>query len=596
VLQQALALAEKEGCSFAVTGHSLGGWLAQLTTFMAQDNQQRRSKIPIKAITFDTPGARPMLEQMNPKNEGIDLEQLDITNYLSSPNLINACNTHVGTLYRVVFDDFDANPRQYTLASHAMHNFLNAFEPTTGKERQCVLVKSWPLISTESFKKTRQGLAKLLSGQLIEAMGNFLWVLKVASEGEIMGQYSGFFKFAQQTNHYHPDGLSLEEDSPEDFELTYKYHYHTEPFDSALLPSRQLPAPVRHLITHLRQGTAEVAAIDQDKELHGLDWDSRKDILYSTLEEDIRPRVDRLFTIALHYPALCTKEAPRGHPAINQRGARTRIPLAPPSISVFVNREKLLAQLHQAYRNRTKRTVQLLAGPGGMGKTQLALCLYHALQEEYAHAFWISAESKEKLTSAYLDMADMLGIDVDKQQVEKTIQEVRVHLAGQPCFYVFDNAPNHEMLEAFLPLKPGHVLITSRNSAADAWEYATQRMPLTPFSAQEIMALAMQKKMYKDQDHPLMAAMCYSLGEAMQGLGKLRKAIPYYSRAVGTALRLYKKEYPPVTQYLHSLIELLNKVTDRTLIQQTKEAVLPLCMQWLGEDHLLTQQLGHAGK
>ena len=109
-------------------------------------------------------------------------------------------------------------------------------------------------------------------------------------------------------------------------------------------------------------------------------------------------------------------------------------------------------------------------------------------------------------------------------------------------------------------------------------------------------SLAMQKRIYKDQDHPLLAATCYSLGEALQGLGKLRKEIPCYTQAVGTALRLYKKEYPPVTQYLNSLTELLNKVTNRTCIQQTKKSVLPLCMQWLGENHLLTQQLGHAGK
>ena len=109
-------------------------------------------------------------------------------------------------------------------------------------------------------------------------------------------------------------------------------------------------------------------------------------------------------------------------------------------------------------------------------------------------------------------------------------------------------------------------------------------------------SLAMQKRIHKDQNHPLFAATCYSLGEALQGLGKLSEAFSYYTQAVSTALRLYKKEYPHVTKYLNSLIELLNKVTDRTLIQQTKDAVLPLCMQWLGEDHLLTQQLGHAGK
>jgi tetratricopeptide (TPR) repeat protein len=492
VLHQALTSAEKEGCSFAVTGHSLGGWLAQLTAFIAQDNKQHRSKLHVKAVTFDTPGARPMLEQMNPKNEGILLDQLDITNYLSAPNLINACNLHVGTLYRVVFDEFPAASWQYTLASHAMHNFLKAFDPSTGTERQCVLVKSWPLVAKASLKKAGQGLTKLLSGQLIEAMGSFLGVLKAASEGAIMGQYSGFFKFAHKTNHYHPDGLNLEEDSQEDFELKYKYHYHTEPFDPSSLPSRQLPTPVRDFITHLGQGTGEVAAtMNQSKELHGLDWDSHKGILYSTLEEDIRTRVDRLLTVALHYPDLCAKGAPIKSSTFSHRGPRMRQLLMPPSIPFFVGREKLLAQLNKAYRNKTKRVVQLLAGPGGMGKTQMALSVYHTVQEEeYAHTFWIPAETREKLTSAYLDMAEILGVYIDKQQVEKTIQEVRVRLAEQSCFYVFDNAPNHDAIESFLPLQRGHVLITSRNSAAHSWEHATQRVSLPPFDKKEIVALA----------------------------------------------------------------------------------------------------------
>jgi Lipase (class 3) len=186
VLHDALALAEQASCSLAVTGHSLGGWLAQLTVFLAQDNKRYRSKIHLKAITFDTPGAKPMLAQMNPKNKSTHLDQLDIINYLFSPNLINVCNEHVGTMYRVVFENFPDTLWKYTLASHATHNFLTAFDPTTGQERQCVLVKSWPLVSTESFTKARQGLTKLLSGQLIEVMGNFLWVLKVASEGEML--------------------------------------------------------------------------------------------------------------------------------------------------------------------------------------------------------------------------------------------------------------------------------------------------------------------------------------------------------------------------------------------------------------------------
>ncbi len=483
VLQQAVTIAEKETCSLTVTGHSLGGWLAQLTAFIAQDKKQYRSKLHLNAITFDSPGARPMLEQMNPQNDAIHLDQLDITNYLSAPNLINACNPHVGTLYRVVFDNFNATPRHYTLASHAMHNFLHAFDPTTGKEQRCVFMKSWPLISKESFKKMRQGLTKMLQGQLIETMGNFLAVLKIASDGELLGQYSGFFRFAQKTNHYHPDGMSLEEDSQDDFELKYKYHYHTEPFDPSAVANRHLPTPVQRFITNLRQGRSEVSGtIDQEKEFYGLDWDPLRGILSSSLAEDIRPRVDRLVTIALQHPDLFENTAPLGPPRPTEGRARIRMPLAPPSISFFVSRKMPLAQLSKAYQNQSKRIVHLLTGPGGMGKSQLALKFYHTVQEEYVHTFWLSAETTEKLTSAYLEMAEALGIYyIDKKQVEKTIQKVRMRLADQFCLYVFDNAPSYEEIKEFLPLNQGHVLITSRNSAPDAWGHATQQLLVKPF-------------------------------------------------------------------------------------------------------------------
>ena len=60
------------------------------------------------------------------------------------------------------------------------------------------------------------------------------------------------------------------------------------------------------------------------------------------------------------------------------------------------------------------------------------------------------------------------------------------------------------------------------------------------------------------------------------------------------ALRIYQKEHPYITQYLNNLTNTLNKIEDQALIQQTKDEVVPLCHQWLGEAHALTQQLRHA--
>ncbi len=492
VLNQSLTVAAQEAYpSLTVTGHSLGGWLAQLTVFLAQDTGKQRNKIHVKAITFDTPGARPMLEQMNPKNDAIDIGQLDIINYLSSPNPINACNLHVGALYRIVFKNFSAIPAKYTLQSHGIHNFLNAFEPTTGIEKKCVLVRSWPLISKEELKRASKGLTNMLDGNLFSAMGNFLAVLKSVHSQELMGHYSSFFRFAQQTNHYHPDGLILGEDSKENFEMKYKYHYHTVPFDPSFVPRHHLPPSVHRLILDLQQGgPGALTIVDQDKDLYDLGWKNEQGGLRSLSGADIRSRVDQLCTVALHYAnSAATHDSNR----LQSKNIQRLQLSIPPLISFFIDRQKIHAQLERAYQDKTKRSIQLLTGFGGIGKTQLARKFYQTVQErgEYVHVFWLSAESREQLISAYLEIAEGLGgIYIDKQDIEKTISKVRARLADMNCFYVFDNATNAKAIRSFLPLQRGHVLITSRNNAATDWEHGTKQLQLGPLDEEEILALA----------------------------------------------------------------------------------------------------------
>ena len=60
------------------------------------------------------------------------------------------------------------------------------------------------------------------------------------------------------------------------------------------------------------------------------------------------------------------------------------------------------------------------------------------------------------------------------------------------------------------------------------------------------------------------------------------------------ALRIYQKEHPHITQSLESFLGSLKKLKDQKRIQQTKAKVIPLCTQWLGEEHPLTQQLRDA--
>jgi hypothetical protein len=62
-----------------------------------------------------------MLSQMADKFDvglhgiSIDLQHLDITSYLSAPNRINTCKSHLGTVYRIFIDLSDMDWKEKLL-------------------------------------------------------------------------------------------------------------------------------------------------------------------------------------------------------------------------------------------------------------------------------------------------------------------------------------------------------------------------------------------------------------------------------------------------------------------------------------------------
>jgi len=153
------------------TGHSLGGWLAQITAFtteylevkgdkflksVTREEQQQIANSKVQdshditqsyhphTVVFDSPGCKDMLSQMADKldvrlnGRSIDLQHLDITSYLSAPNRINTCNSHLGTVYRIFTDLSDMRWKErhtplYNLATHSMDKIVEAFDPATGQ-------------------------------------------------------------------------------------------------------------------------------------------------------------------------------------------------------------------------------------------------------------------------------------------------------------------------------------------------------------------------------------------------------------------------------------------------------------------------------
>ncbi|CAB4473519.1 hypothetical protein RhiirA5_407006 [Rhizophagus irregularis] len=73
---------------FKIVGHSLGGIIAELCAV----------KIGVECITFESPGALEILEQLSEYKD----KPRKIVNYLSAPNIVNTLNHHPGTTYRII--------------------------------------------------------------------------------------------------------------------------------------------------------------------------------------------------------------------------------------------------------------------------------------------------------------------------------------------------------------------------------------------------------------------------------------------------------------------------------------------------------------
>ena len=424
-----------------------------------------------------------MLEQINPRINPIPLDQLDITNYLSSPNLINACNPHIGTVYRVVFEQFNPKQSSYTLQSHGMQTLLRAFDPTTGDAYQSLAVHSWPLVSKKSLQLTQQ----LITADKVNALLALCQLLKRCINQELSGEYSGFFKFAKQVNRYHPQPYTKK--GKDSFDLTYKYHYNTTPFIPSQLHIRHFSAPAQQFLKKLHAGAKPyVKVASQDQLLQALVWNQQTGWVHIPYEIDLRFVGDQLLSTVLAHPEL--EHTAGSHPLLHATPL-----LAPPTVSFFVGRAQELKALRQCFQAAQDYILAPpITGPGGIGKTQLALRVVdqQAQAAQYDHVFWIPAESEEKLIDAYLQLAEGLHIYVDKKDVKQAVHNIRLHLKDKHCLYVFDDAPDIKAIQEFLPLSKGHVLITSRNSKTTSWPKTSRPLCMDPFSEQEALALAQE--------------------------------------------------------------------------------------------------------
>lgn len=140
------------GYHISFAGHSLGGFLAQMTTY-----EFKNQGYETHAVVMESPGSSGLLQnfqQNTEQKQNNPIEKLNITNYLSVPNLVNACNAHFEVTYRLFpqFESLSNTLLSITMQTHPIAKLLPLFDPQTGIPRDFKKVVDWPKLHFRSWE------------------------------------------------------------------------------------------------------------------------------------------------------------------------------------------------------------------------------------------------------------------------------------------------------------------------------------------------------------------------------------------------------------------------------------------------------------
>ncbi|KAF1359346.1 HET-domain-containing protein [Lizonia empirigonia] len=111
----------------------------------------------------------------------------------------------------------------------------------------------------------------------------------------------------------------------------------------------------------------------------------------------------------------------------------------------FVGRESQLAEVEaKLFSNDQTTTTLAIVGPGGTGKSQLALEVAHRtrLNNKSCSVFWMDASDKESLYRSYTSVAQKLripGYNDDQADMKQVVERCVAELSTRQCLLIFDN-------------------------------------------------------------------------------------------------------------------------------------------------------------
>jgi predicted ATPase/DNA-binding winged helix-turn-helix (wHTH) protein len=153
--------------------------------------------------------------------------------------------------------------------------------------------------------------------------------------------------------------------------------------------------------------------------------------------------------------------APAGQPSADSRPVRSA-PGLPARLARMMGRDSAVAALCTQVREHRFITI---AGPGGLGKTTVAVAVAHALSAEFPNVFFVDLTAVADAAGVANGLASTLGLTVRK---EDPTPEILAYLGDTSALLVLDNCEH--VVEAigrlaeriFIAAPSVHILATSR--------------------------------------------------------------------------------------------------------------------------------------
>jgi len=275
-------------------------------------------------------------------------------------------------------------------------------------------------------------------------------------------------------------------------------------------------------------------------------------------EHDAQPWLDARARVAAADVTLKRTRTPPG------RQIRTREPV-PRAAGSFQDREVAARLREAAEQDGTVVLTQVLAGMGGVGKTQLAAAYARqAWSEGVGLLVWVNASSRDAIVAAYTDAALKLGLaGADEKDPERSAREFlswAETVTGLWWLVVLDDVQRAGDLNGLWPpaaesAAAGQVLVTTRlreAALADAGRRTVEVSVFTPREARAYLQAKLGDKAPAEQADALASAL------GMLPLALAQAAAYIYNRdiAIGNYLELLAE------RLLRDIVPEPNNLTD----------------------------------